>query len=78
MNANKALWAKGDFTRLAATMRESGGDPIMGRPRVDLEEKHEPPCSTSADAELCLERTGMPSRKPLDLSREREAAPRCI
>lgn len=25
MNANKALWEKGDFTRLAATMRASGG-----------------------------------------------------
>ncbi len=25
-NANKALWEKGDFTRLAATMRESGED----------------------------------------------------
>ncbi|MCF2489326.1 class I SAM-dependent methyltransferase [Dyadobacter sp. CY347] len=24
MNANKALWEKGDFTRLAATMRDSG------------------------------------------------------
>jgi ubiquinone/menaquinone biosynthesis C-methylase UbiE len=24
MNANKALWEKGDFTRLATTMRESG------------------------------------------------------
>lgn len=24
MNANKALWEKGDFTRLASTMRESG------------------------------------------------------
>jgi ubiquinone/menaquinone biosynthesis C-methylase UbiE len=24
MNANKALWEKGDFTKLAATMRESG------------------------------------------------------
>lgn len=24
MNANKALWEKGDFTRLAETMRESG------------------------------------------------------
>ena len=23
-NANKALWEKGDFTRLAASMRESG------------------------------------------------------
>src|SRR5215217_2936827 len=26
MNANKALWEKGDFTRLAATMRESGSE----------------------------------------------------
>jgi SAM-dependent methyltransferase len=26
MNANKALWEKGDFTRIAATMRESGED----------------------------------------------------
>ena len=25
MNANKALWEKGDFTRIAACMRESGG-----------------------------------------------------
>ena len=24
MNQNKALWEKGDFTRIAATMRESG------------------------------------------------------
>src|SRR6202012_5954357 len=24
MNANKALWEKGDFTQIAATMRESG------------------------------------------------------
>ena len=24
MNPNKALWEKGDFTRLAETMRESG------------------------------------------------------
>ena len=23
MNANKALWEKGDFTRIAASMRES-------------------------------------------------------
>lgn len=28
MNPNKALWEKGDFTRLAATMRESGDDLI--------------------------------------------------
>lgn len=28
MNANKALWEKGDFTRLAATMRESGDELI--------------------------------------------------
>ena len=26
MNANKALWEKGDFTRIAASMRESGED----------------------------------------------------
>src|SRR3954467_11616080 len=26
MNPNKALWEKGDFTRIAATMRESGDD----------------------------------------------------
>jgi hypothetical protein len=24
MNANKALWEKGDFTKIAAFMRESG------------------------------------------------------
>ena len=24
MNPNKALWEKGDFTRIAASMRESG------------------------------------------------------
>ena len=24
MNPNKALWEKGDFTRIAATMRDSG------------------------------------------------------
>jgi hypothetical protein len=24
MNPNKALWEKGDFTRIAETMRESG------------------------------------------------------
>jgi cyclopropane fatty-acyl-phospholipid synthase-like methyltransferase len=24
MNANKALWEKGDFTRIAASMRDSG------------------------------------------------------
>jgi 2-polyprenyl-3-methyl-5-hydroxy-6-metoxy-1,4-benzoquinol methylase len=26
INPNKALWEKGDFTRIAATMRESGAD----------------------------------------------------
>src|SRR6185295_8486850 len=26
VNPNKALWEKGDFTRIAATMRESGED----------------------------------------------------
>lgn len=30
MNANKALWEKGDFTRLAATMRESGDALVDG------------------------------------------------
>lgn len=29
-NANKALWEKGDFTRLAETMRESGEEIIAG------------------------------------------------
>lgn len=30
MNPNKALWEKGDFTRLAATMRESGDELVAG------------------------------------------------
>jgi ubiquinone/menaquinone biosynthesis C-methylase UbiE len=30
MNPNKALWEKGDFTRIAATMRESGEAVIAG------------------------------------------------
>ena len=30
MNPNKALWEKGDFTRIAATMRESGEDLVRG------------------------------------------------
>ncbi|MEG3180059.1 class I SAM-dependent methyltransferase [Sphingomonas sp. LT1P40] len=30
INPNKALWEKGDFTRLAATMRESGDELIDG------------------------------------------------
>jgi SAM-dependent methyltransferase len=30
MNANKALWEKGDFTRIAATMRESG-EKLVGK-----------------------------------------------
>jgi SAM-dependent methyltransferase len=34
MNPNKALWEKGDFTRLAATMRESG-DELVGRIGVE-------------------------------------------
>src|SRR5207245_11464076 len=29
MNPNKALWEKGDFTRIAATMRESGEAPVQ-------------------------------------------------
>src|SRR6201747_2796582 len=30
MNANKALWEKGDFTRIAETMRESGEALVQG------------------------------------------------
>src|SRR5512147_1476366 len=30
MNPNKALWEKGDFTRISATMRESGEALIKG------------------------------------------------
>mgnify|MGYP003700466255 CR=1 FL=1 len=30
MNSNKALWEKGDFTRIAATMRESGEALVRG------------------------------------------------
>ena len=30
MNPNKALWEKGDFTRIAETMRESGEDLVLG------------------------------------------------
>ncbi len=30
MNANKALWEKGDFTRIAASMRESGEELVRG------------------------------------------------
>ena len=30
MNANKALWEKGDFTRIADTMRQSGEDFVAG------------------------------------------------
>ena len=30
-NPNKALWEKGDFTRLAATMRESGDALVRDR-----------------------------------------------
>jgi SAM-dependent methyltransferase len=30
MNPNKALWEKGDFTRIAATMRESGEQLVRG------------------------------------------------
>jgi hypothetical protein len=30
MNPNKALWEKGDFTRLAETMRESGEALVNG------------------------------------------------
>ena len=30
MNPNKALWEKGDFTRIAETMRESGAALVAG------------------------------------------------
>lgn len=30
MNPNKALWEKGDFTKIAATMRESGEELVQG------------------------------------------------
>src|SRR3954453_9637804 len=30
MNANKALWEKGDFTRIAESMRESGQELVGG------------------------------------------------
>ena len=30
MNPNKALWEKGDFTRIAATMRDSGEELVKG------------------------------------------------
>jgi len=30
MNPNKALWEKGDFTRIAKTMRESGAALVSG------------------------------------------------
>jgi hypothetical protein len=30
MNPNKALWEKGDFTRIAASMRESGEAVVAG------------------------------------------------
>lgn len=38
-NPNKALWEKGDFTQLAATMRESGDEVIQGldvRPGMEV------------------------------------------
>jgi 2-polyprenyl-3-methyl-5-hydroxy-6-metoxy-1,4-benzoquinol methylase len=39
VNPNKALWEKGDFTRLAATMRQSGDERVgrLGiRPGLDV------------------------------------------
>src|SRR5262245_8219231 len=30
MNPNQALWEKGDFTRIAASMRESGEEVVRG------------------------------------------------
>jgi SAM-dependent methyltransferase len=37
MNKNKALWEKGDFTRLAATMRQSGEELVE---RIGIEPDH--------------------------------------
>ena len=39
MNPNKALWEKGDFTRIAAAMRESGDELVESlgvRPGIDI------------------------------------------
>lgn len=39
MNPNKALWEKGDFTRIAAAMRESGDELVAGlgvKPGMDV------------------------------------------
>jgi 2-polyprenyl-3-methyl-5-hydroxy-6-metoxy-1,4-benzoquinol methylase len=40
VNSNKALWEKGDFTRIAASMRESGdlgcGDGTTALPAAKL------------------------------------------
>ena len=39
MNPNKSLWEKGDFTRIAATMRESGEDLVESlgvKPGLDI------------------------------------------
>src|SRR5260370_41368388 len=49
MNPNKALWEKGDFTRIAATMRESGEALVQrlgitkGLRLLDLGSAHAPP-----------------------------------
>jgi hypothetical protein len=44
MNPNKALWEKGDFTRIAASMRESGPtftyELIFDRPAVARSPSH--------------------------------------
>jgi hypothetical protein len=34
MNPNKALWEKGDFTRIAQSMRDSGEVLVKMRPRA--------------------------------------------
>ena len=36
MNANQALWEKGDFTRIAETMRESGEALVRRIGRADM------------------------------------------
>ena len=46
MNPNKALWEKGDFTRIAASMR----DERRGARRPDRRHRRASRCSTSAAA----------------------------
>jgi len=42
MNANKALWEKGDFTQIAAAMRESGASSSRSAERARLAKRRRP------------------------------------